>query len=120
MIIRHVDARWLHCPIPTERQHVSDFGRITSFDMALVRVETDDGLVGWGEAKAAVGSAGGCAALVSCINDELGPQLVGQDARRINAALGGDVQRHRARHYALRRGRTFPIARQARAQRRRR
>ena len=36
MIVRHVGARWLHCPIPVERQHVSDFGRITAFDMALV------------------------------------------------------------------------------------
>ena len=61
MIIRHVEARWLHCPIAPERQHVSDFGRIDSFDMALVRVETDDGTVGWGEGKAAVGSAGSCA-----------------------------------------------------------
>ena len=36
MIIRNVDACWLSVPIPTERQHVSDFGRIASFDMALV------------------------------------------------------------------------------------
>ena len=51
--------------------------------MALVRIEVASGLVGWGESKAAVGSAGTCAALVSCITEELGPQLVGQDARRI-------------------------------------
>ena len=31
MIIRSVDATWLSVPIPTERQHVSDFGRVTSF-----------------------------------------------------------------------------------------
>ena len=67
MIIRSVDACWLSVPIPTERQHVSDFGRITSFDMALVRIEVTSGLVGWGESKAAVGSAGSCAALVSCM-----------------------------------------------------
>jgi D-galactarolactone cycloisomerase len=108
VIVRHVGARWLHCPIPVERQHVSDFGRITAFDMALVRVETDDGLVGWGEAKAAVGSAGGCRALVSCINDELGPQLIGVDARRINAAW--DVMYNGPRAgYASARGRAFPI-----------
>ena len=41
MIIRSVDATWLSVPIPLERQHVSDFGRITSFDMALVRIETE-------------------------------------------------------------------------------
>ena len=109
MIIRDVDACWLSVPIPIERQHVSDFGRITSFDMALVRIEADDGLVGWGEAKAAVGSAGGCAALVSCINDELGRQLVGQDARRINAAVGRDVQRLTRGTTRSSRGARFPV-----------
>jgi L-alanine-DL-glutamate epimerase-like enolase superfamily enzyme len=48
MLIRGVRARWLRCPIPVEQQHTSDFGRITSFDTAIVSIETDDGLVGWG------------------------------------------------------------------------
>ena len=107
MIIRSVDACWLSVPIPTERQHVSDFGRISSFDMALVRIEVASGLVGWGESKAAVGSAGGCAALVSCITDELGPQLVGHDARRITQ-LWEEMYNGTRGHYALSRGRTFP------------
>ena len=81
MIIRSVEARWLSVPIPPERQHVSDFGRIASFDMALVRIEVDGGLVGWGESKAAVGSAGSCASLVTCIEEELRPILIGEDAR---------------------------------------
>jgi L-alanine-DL-glutamate epimerase-like enolase superfamily enzyme len=106
--IGDVEARWLHCPIPAERQHVSDFGRIDSFDMALVRVEADDGAVGWGEAKAAVGSAGSCATLVACINDELGPALIGLDPRRINAAA--DLLYNGPRSgYAASRGRVFPI-----------
>ena len=54
MLIRDVRARWLHCPIPAEQQHVSDFGRIESFDTAIISIEVDNGLVGWGEAKAAV------------------------------------------------------------------
>lgn len=107
MIIRHVDACWLSFPIPSERQHVSDFGRITSFDMALVRIEVASGLVGWGESKAAVGSAGSCAALVSCMTEELGPQLVGQDARRITR-LWEEMYNGTRGHYALSRGRTFP------------
>ena len=107
MIIRSVDASWLSVPIPKEGQHVSDFGRITSFDMALVRIAVADGLVGWGESKAAVGSAGTCAALVSCINEELGPQLVGQDARRITR-LWEEMYNGSRAHYALSRGRTFP------------
>ena len=108
MIIRSVDAWWLSVPIPTERQHVSDFGRIASFDMALVRIEVASGLVGWGESKAAVGSAGGCRALVSCIVDELAPQLVGRDARRITRLWEEAYSGTRA-HYALARGRTFPV-----------
>ena len=96
------------CPIAPERQHVSDFGRIASFDMALVRIETDDGSVGWGEAKAAVGSAGSCATLVACINDELGPALSGLDARRVNEVADRIYNGPRA-GYAATRGRTFPI-----------
>ena len=107
MIIRKVDASWLSVPIPTERQHVSDFGRITSFDMALVRIEVAGGLVGWGESKAAVGSAGSCAALVSCITEELGPQLVGHDARQITR-IWEEMYSGTRGHYALSRGRTFP------------
>jgi L-alanine-DL-glutamate epimerase-like enolase superfamily enzyme len=107
MIIRNVDASWLSVPIPHERQHVSDFGRITSFDMALVRIEVASGLVGWGESKAAVGSTGSCAALVSCISEELGPQLVGQDARQITR-LWEEMYSGPRGHYALSRGRTFP------------
>jgi len=107
MIIRNVDASWLSVPIPSEQQHVSDFGRITSFDMALVRIEVAGGLVGWGESKAAVGSAGTCAALVSCITEELGPQLVGQDARQITR-LWEEMYNGTRAHYALSRGRTFP------------
>ncbi|MBK5330644.1 MAG: mandelate racemase/muconate lactonizing enzyme family protein [Ilumatobacteraceae bacterium] len=107
MIIRNVDASWLSVPIPKEGQHVSDFGRISSFDTALVRVEVAGGLVGWGESKAAVGSAGTCAALVSCINEELGPQLVGQDARRITR-LWEEMYNGSRAHYSLSRGRTFP------------
>ncbi len=108
MRIRDVAARWLHCPIPDAEQHVSDFGRIASFDTAIVRVETDDGLVGWGEAKAAVGSAGAYRALVAAVNDELGPQLVGADARRITAAWDEMYNGPRA-GYAREHGRGFPV-----------
>ena len=107
MIIRRVGARWLSVPIPTERQHVSDFGRIASFDMALVRIEVDGGLVGWGESKAAVGSAGSCATLVSCIEEELAPLLLGQDARQISRLWERMYSGSRG-DFALTRGRTFP------------
>jgi L-alanine-DL-glutamate epimerase-like enolase superfamily enzyme len=108
MLIRGVRARWLRCPIPVEQQHTSDFGRITSFDTAIVSIETDDGLVGWGEGKAAVGSSGGCRALVAAVEDEFAPALVGQDPRRITALWEAMYNGPRA-GYARERGRTFPI-----------
>ena len=51
MRIKSVQATWLHVPIPEQQQHVSDFGRIASFDCTLVRIETECGIVGWGESK---------------------------------------------------------------------
>ena len=58
MKIKNIHARWLHVPIPEDKQHVSDFGRVASFDSVLVRIETECGLVGWGEAKEEVRVAG--------------------------------------------------------------
>ena len=67
---------------PPERQHVSDFGRIASFDMALVRIEADDGSVGWGEAKAAVGQRRVVRRRSSpASTTSSGPALIGLDAR---------------------------------------
>ena len=108
MLIRHVRAIWLRCPIPVEQQHVSDFGRITSFDTTIVRIEDDGGLVGWGEAKAGVGSSGSCRAVVAAIRDELGPALVGLDARRLTAAWDTMYNGSRA-GYAFDHGRGFPV-----------
>jgi len=84
MRIARVQAWWVRIPIEAARQHKSDFGQISTFDAAIVRVETDSGLVGWGEGKNAAGSAGTYGALVSLINDEVGPAILGRDARDIN------------------------------------
>lgn len=108
MRIRSVTARWVHVPIPPERQHTSDFGRTTSFDSTLVRVETDDGLVGYGEAKAAVGSAGVNHALCAAVEGELGPLIIGEDPRRISRLW--DVMYNGTRaHFAIDRGHVFPV-----------
>ena len=48
MKITSVQATWVHVPIPYERQHTSDFGRIASFDSVVVKIEMDGGLVGCG------------------------------------------------------------------------
>jgi D-galactarolactone cycloisomerase len=108
MKIREVRARWLHCPIPEAQQHVSDFGRIESFDMALVSVEVESGLVGYGEAKAAVGSSGACQSVVAAIEGDLGSQLVGQDARRVTG-LWDEMYNGTRSGFAISRGRAFPI-----------
>ena len=104
MKIKSVHARWLHVPIPYEKQHLSDFGRIASFDSVLVRIETECGLVGWGEAKEEVGSHG----LVAIINQKLGPTLVGEDPRDINRLCELMYSGCRG-HYALAHGHVFPI-----------
>ena len=80
MRIKSVQSWWIQIPIETDRQHVSDFGRLRTFDAAIVRIETDDGVVGWGEGKNAAGSAGTYGALVHLINEEFGPRIVGRQA----------------------------------------
>ena len=108
MRIRRITADWLHVPIPEAKQHTTDFGRIASFDSALVRVEAEGGLSGYGEAKAAVGSAGTNAALVTCIEQELAPLIEGEDARDISRLW--DVMYNGSRaHFAIARGHAFPI-----------
>src|SRR5436309_16064149 len=83
MKIRSVDAYWVHFPIPSERQHTSDFGRTTSFDATLVRIDTECGLTGRGEAKGHAGSMAASQALTVMIKEEFAPLLVGVDPRDI-------------------------------------
>ena len=107
MKIRAVEATWLHVPIPEAQQHVSDFGRIASFDSVLVRIETDDGIVGHGEAKEAVGSAANCHALADLVNHKFGPSLIGEDPRDITR-IAETLYNGTRDHYALAHGRVFP------------
>jgi L-alanine-DL-glutamate epimerase-like enolase superfamily enzyme len=107
MRIASVEAVWLQVPIPPERQHVSDFGRIETFDAVLVRIRTECGLVGYGEAKAGVGSSAVGFGLRAIVEQDLAPLLIGEDPRDINALW--DVMYNRVRaHYALARGHGFP------------
>lgn len=108
MKITAIKAFWLQVPIPEDKATVSDFGRNISFNTTLVRVETDEGLVGYGEAKATVGSLGNQHALVTTIEKELTPLLIGQDPREITRLWELMYNGSRA-HYALSRGRVFPI-----------
>ena len=81
MRIARIEAWWVRVPIDRNNQHRSDFGQIATFDAAIVRVETECGIVGWGEGKNAAGSAGDYAALVHLINREVAPLLIGRDPR---------------------------------------
>ncbi len=108
MKIRSVKAWWLHVPIPEDQQHRSDFGVVDSFDMTLIRIETECGLTGHGEAKATVASAGDNRALAVMIEKEMGPLLIGKDCRTISAHWENLYSGVRG-HYAIDRGHVFPI-----------
>lgn len=108
MKITNVEAFWLRCPIPEAKQHASDYGLLTNFDMTLVVITTDTGLQGFGEAKAAVGSSGVCASIVTCIENELKPILMGKSVKDITR-LWEEMYNGTRDHYALSRGRKFPI-----------
>jgi L-alanine-DL-glutamate epimerase-like enolase superfamily enzyme len=107
MKITRVEACWLQVPIPAAQQHVSDFGRATSFDSALVRIDTEGGLSGWGEAKVSAGSSGDYHGVCALINQEFAPLLVGRDARQITA-IWEQLYNGTRGHYALARGHVFP------------
>jgi L-alanine-DL-glutamate epimerase-like enolase superfamily enzyme len=107
MRITTVHAFWVQFPIEAARQHISDYGRVTSFDAAIVRIDTDTGLTGWGEAKNAAGSVGSYAALVTMINGEMAPRLLGRDPRDITAIWDLLYNGMRA-HYGTARGHGFP------------
>lgn len=107
MKITGVQATWVHVPIPPERQHTSDFGKIASFDSVIVKIDTDAGLVGWGEAKAGVGSSASGSGLAAIINQDYAPLLVGQDPRDISRLW--DVLYNTPREgYAIGRGHVLP------------
>jgi L-alanine-DL-glutamate epimerase-like enolase superfamily enzyme len=107
MRITAVRASWLRALIPAAAAHVSDFGRNDSFNMCLVEIDTDAGITGLGEAKAAVGNLGNYAAIVTLIQEEFAPLLMGRDPRDITGAWDLLYNGSRA-HYAIREGRTFP------------
>lgn len=108
MKITDIKAYWLQYPLKQASWHRSDYGLLQHFDMCFVVVDTDAGIQGYGEAKAAVGSAGVCASLVTTIEQELKPQLLGKDPRNINH-IWEEVYNGSRAHYAHARGRAFPI-----------
>ncbi len=108
MKIKSVEATWLHVPVPEAQQVMSNLGRMVSFDTVLVRIETDCGIVGYGEAKEDVGSVGHGGALAEHINGKLAPLLAGEDPRDINR-LAEKIYNGPREQHAIARGHVFPV-----------
>jgi muconate cycloisomerase len=105
--IRLVDAIAVALPLkkPMKMAGIT----IATADNLLVRIESEDGLVGWGEAASAPTMTGDTqGGLVAAVRDHLGPLLIGQDAwarpalmRALGAALIGNSGAHSAVEMAL-------------------
>ena len=107
MKITGVHAVWVQIPIAPEQQHISDFGRASTFDTAIVRVDTDAYITGWGEAKVSAGSFGDYHGVVTIINQEFGPAIIGEDPRQI-VRIWERFYNGTRDHYAIARGHVFP------------
>ncbi|HVC33538.1 MAG TPA: mandelate racemase/muconate lactonizing enzyme family protein [Chloroflexota bacterium] len=77
MKIADVRTMLLSSPIPPERRWRSDFGSSVKSDAAIVVVETDEGITGYGEAK------GTPLVVKAIVETRLKPALVGQDPTRV-------------------------------------
>ena len=77
MKITDVRTMLLSVPIPPERRWRSDFGTNVKSQAAIVVVETDEGLTGYGEAK------GSPAVMRTIIETRLKPILLGQNPTRV-------------------------------------
>src|SRR3989442_10306214 len=89
MKITRIETIVLNLPMQIERATPMLGGRArTSIDMLLVRVETDAGLTGWGEAF----GHRIFHATRAAIDTLVGPMLVGRDATQIGA-ITDDLQR---------------------------
>ena len=76
MKIRDVRTMLLTVPIPKKLQYASDIGTIQSRSAAIVVIETDEGLTGYGEAL------GSPQVMKAIIEHQLKPLLVGEDPTR--------------------------------------
>src|SRR3954462_1018228 len=107
LIVRRIDAIPVALPLkaPMKMAGIT----ITKAENLLVRVESTDGTVGWGEAPSAPTMTGDTlGGLVSAVRDHLAPLLAGQDAwthpklmRVLRRALVGNRGAHSAVEMAL-------------------
>src|SRR2546428_13049082 len=101
------DVRVIQADIPVERPHKMSFTTLETMNFVFVRLETGDGLVGWGEAACLGGptwSEESSEAVAATIQRYIAPWLAGREAGGIEP-LAPDLAR---------RGQGKPLARAAR------
>jgi muconate cycloisomerase len=77
------DIRVIQADIPVRRTHTMSFTTLHAVNFVLVRVETTEGLVGWGEAACLGGptwSQESAESVAITIERYIAPWLVGRDA----------------------------------------
>jgi muconate cycloisomerase len=80
LAIRRIDAIPVALPLKTPVRMSAE--TVTAAQNLLVRIEADDGTVGWGEASSAPTMTGDTlGGLVAAVRDHLAPILAGKDAR---------------------------------------
>ena len=82
------DVRVILADIPVKRPHKMSFTTLEAVNFAFVRLETPDGLVGWGEAACLGGptwSEESSESVAVTIERYIAPWLVGRDATLIEA-----------------------------------
>lgn len=108
MIIEQVRAFWLTVPVNDADRMISDYGAALTSSTVIVRVATRCGRVGHGETRASGGAISLNHALVTLIESELGPRLIGEEAGDISRLWETLYNGARADR-ALACGRTMPI-----------
>jgi muconate cycloisomerase len=107
LVIRRVDAIPVALPLAKPVKMAAE--TVTHARNVLVRIEAQDGTVGWGEAASAPTMTGDTiAGLVAAVREHLAPRLVGEDAwlrpalmKRLKVALYGNTGAHSAVEMAL-------------------
>ncbi len=88
MRIADIRAFPISFPYPKEGQVTLGIGRTVKRDAVLVKVTTDDGIVGWGEAHAGRSPA----AIASIVNTTLAALVIGMDAADVSG-VGARIYR---------------------------
>jgi L-alanine-DL-glutamate epimerase-like enolase superfamily enzyme len=73
--------------IPMKKAFKTALRTVTTAETVLVRVECDDGSIGWGEAPPTLAITGDSMGGIEAFIDWMGPQLVGEDPTRLERIM---------------------------------